>query len=110
MTKNSISLDGAKLQVNYHQNEQDVVGVPVMAIRDSISSAKEEVIQYSVGGFMFSGAFWLGFERVLTVGFKDAVFLSCIAFCICGACLTIFGFRQALRRVTRLERYVPDEG
>lgn len=99
---------GARLEPKYHAQEQDIVGVPVMDIRDASSSAKEEVLQFSVGGFLASGAFWLGVERLLTVGYSDALFLVCIAFFICGVVLAYVGFRQTMRRVSRLERYLPE--
>ena len=100
---------GAQYVAKYHKLTHDVVGVPVMDIKDSISSAVEEVAQFSIGNFLASGAFWLGTERLITDGYKDALFLSCIAFFICGAVLAITGFRQARRRVTRLSRYIPND-
>lgn len=100
---------GATIENNYHKLQEDICPVPKSAIHDNSSSAKEEVWQYSVGGFMFSGSFWLGLERLLTEGCKDSIFLICIAFSICGGLLAITGFRQAKRRVTRLEKFIPKE-
>lgn len=99
--------EGAKLTPEYHELKQHVVGVPVMEIKDATASAKEEVAQFSIGGFLFSGAFWLGIERFFTVGYSDTLFGWCIAFVICGAVLGIVGLRQTIRRVSRLERYIP---
>ena len=79
-----------------------------MDIKDSTSAAKEELVHFSLGNILASGAFWLGAERLITVGYDDALFLSCIAFLICGIVLAITGYRQSIRRVTRLERYVPE--
>ena len=100
---------GAQYKVKYHKLTHDVVGVPVIDIKDSISSAVEEVAQFSIGNFLASGAFWLGTERLIINGYKDVLFLSCIAFFVCGVVLAITGFRQALRRVTRLSRYIPND-
>lgn len=99
---------GAQYIAKYHKMTHDVVGVPVMEIKDSMRSAVEEVAQFSVGNFLASGAFWLGTERLITDGHEDPLFLSCIAFLICGVVLAITGFRQARRRVNRLSRYIPD--
>ena len=100
--------DGATLDPNYIPNSQDVVGVPVREIEDSMDSAKEEVWQFSAGGFLFSGAFWLGFERIVTEGFKDVLFLSCIPCVICGAVLALTGYIQAMRRVNKLKKFIPN--
>ena len=78
-----------------------------MDIRDSTSSAKEELAHFSLGNILASGAFWLGTERLITVGYGDVLFLACIAFLICGVVLSITGYRQSVRRITRLERYLP---
>ena len=101
--------DGARLESRYHQKEQDVVGVPVGDIRDASSSANEEVLQFTVGTFFASGAFWLGIERVLTEGWDDPVVWVCGVTVVFGLVLSITGFRQSQRRVRRLERYCPDE-
>jgi len=103
-----VAPNGATLASNYIENSQDVVGVPVREIQDSMESAKEEVWQFLAGGFLFSGAFWLGFERIVTEGYKDALFLSCIPCVICGAILAITGYRQAMRRVNKLRSFIPD--
>ena len=99
---------GAKIIPQYHATRPDVVGVPVMEIRDASSSAKEEIFQFVAGNFLASGAFWLGIERLVTVGFEDTLFLACIAFFLCGVVVGVMGFRQSLRRVTRLSRYIPN--
>ena len=99
---------GATLRSNYKENSQDVVGVPVPDIKESVDSAKEEVWQFSAGGFLFSGAFWLGFERLVTEGYQDALFLSCIPCLICGIVLAVTGYRQAMRRVNKLRKYIPE--
>jgi len=106
---NVTSGNGAQLEPVYHHNKQSIVGVPVMDLREASSSAVEEVAQFSVGGFLASGAFWLGVERLVTEGGTDALFLACIAFFICGGVLALTGFRQSLRRVRRLERYIPQD-
>lgn len=100
---------GAQYVAKYHKLTHDVVGVPVMEIRDSMSSAVEEVVQFSIGNFLASGAFWLGTERLIINGYKDVLFLSCTAFFVCGVVLAVTGFRQARRRVTRLSRYIPND-
>lgn len=78
-----------------------------MDIRDASVSIRDEVFQFSVGGFLFSGSFWLGLERLVTVGYFDALFLGCVAFGISGAVSTYFGYKQAKRRLNRLEMYLP---
>lgn len=100
---------GAVIQNTYHSMDEEVCPVPKSAIIDNSSSALEEIWQFSVGGFMFSGAFWLGFERYFTEGKGDPLFLSCLAFVICGAVLAFTGYRQAKRRVARLEKYTPKD-
>lgn len=99
---------GATLDSNYLENSQDVVGVPVPDIKESVESAKEEVWQFSAGSFLFSGAFWLGFERLVTEGVNDALFLSCIPCIVCGAVLALTGYRQAMRRVNKLKKFIPN--
>ena len=99
---------GAVIQNTYHSLNEEVCPVPRSAIADNSTSALEEVWQFSLGGFMFSGAFWLGFERLMTEGYKDFLFLACIAFVISGALLAFTGYRQAKRRISRLEKYIPD--
>ena len=79
-----------------------------MDIRDAVPSIKEEIVQTALGGFMASGSFWLGLERLFTIGYKDPLFLACIAFFVCGSVLMVVGARQGLRRVSRLERYLPE--
>ena len=106
---NKDSGEGAKFIPQYHTATHDIVGVPVMEINDSASSAAEEIAQFSIGNFLASGAFWLGAERLITNGYKDVLFISCIAFFICGVVLAVTGFRQAKRRVTRLKRYIPND-
>ena len=98
-----------QLKPQYYDTDQPMVLVPVMDIRDASSSAKEEVAQFSAGGFFASGSFWLGLERLMTVGHEDSVFLCSIAFFICGSILGIVGLRQTMRRVSRLERYLPND-
>ena len=83
---------GAQINPRYHATRPDVVGVPVMEIKDASNSAKEEVFQFAAGNFLASGAFWLGIERLITVGFKDVLFLSCIAFFLCGVVVGVMGF------------------
>lgn len=100
---------GAMIDNQYHSMKEDICPVPKSAILDNSASAAEEVWQFSVGGFMLSGAFWLGFERLLTIGIHDSVLWICIAFVICGSVLAFTGYRQAKRRVARLEKYIPDE-
>lgn len=102
-----ISNQGSTLNPVYLHNQHEIVGVPVNDIRDASSSAKDEIFQISAGGFLFSGAFWLGFERLFTVGWKDSLLWVCVSCCLCGAILAFFGYRQSLRRVARLERYIP---
>ena len=99
---------GATVQNTYHNRVEEICAVPKNEILDNSRAAMEEVWQYSIGGFLFSGAFWLGFERLMTEGPKDVLFLSCIAPVICGSVLAITGYRQARRRVTRLAQYLPD--
>ena len=98
---------GAQLVPKYHKATHDIVGVPVMEIKDAASSALEEVLQFSFGNFLASGAFWLGSERLITVGKADPLFLMCLVPFACGILLAIIGFRQARRRTNRLVRYVP---
>ena len=80
-----------------------------MEIRDSISSAVEEVAQFSFGGFFMSGSFWLGIERFVTEGPGDNLVIICVISFFFGAGLAITGYRQARRRVTRLARYIPND-
>lgn len=100
---------GAKFVQQYHTATQDVVGVPVMDIRESASYALEEVLLFAVGNFMASGAFWLGIERIITAGYKDSLFQVCLLSLLFGATLAFVGFRQMRRRVSRLSRYIPQE-
>jgi hypothetical protein len=101
--------DGARLDPRYHKNEQDIVGVPVTDLRDATSSATEELWQFTAGSFFASGAFWLGFERLATEGWRDPLVWVCgISICF-GLVLGVTGYRQSARRVRRLERYCPDE-
>lgn len=102
-----ISNQGSTLRAVYLHNQHEVVSVPVNEIRDASSSAKDEIFQLSAGGFLFSGAFWLGFERFFTVGWRDSLLWISVVCCLCGAILAFFGYRQSLRRVARLERYIP---
>lgn len=100
---------GARLDSEYHSATQTVVPVPVSEIKDASASATEEIVQFAVGGFMFSGAFWLGLERLFTEGIKDPLLAVCVLSCVFGAVLGFAGFRQAQRRVKRLERYCPKD-
>ncbi|SMX31618.1 hypothetical protein OCA8868_00452 [Octadecabacter ascidiaceicola] len=105
----TVNKTGAIIENTYHSLNEEVCPVPKSAILENSSSALEEIWQFSVGGFLFSGAFWLGLERLLTVGKDDALFLACIAFVICGGVLAVSGYRQAQRRVSRLEKYIPND-
>ena len=98
---------GAKLEVQYHTSTQGVVGVPVIDIKDAAGSAFEEFLQFSVGGFFASGAFWLGIERIVTAGYRDTLFYICVVAFIFGIVLAFAGFRQSRRRMNRLARYIP---
>jgi hypothetical protein len=104
-----IAPSGATLEPNYHKGSQDVVGVPVMEIRDASSSANEETLQFTAGTFLFSGAFWLGIERLCTVGVDDPVAWVCGLSMLFGAVLGFTGYKQQSRRVRRLERYCPPD-
>ena len=100
---------GAQLVPKYYKATHAIVGVPVVDIEDAANSAIEEVIQFSFGSFLASGSFWLGIERLLTVGYLDTLFHTCAIAFGCGIVLAITGFRQARRRVLRLARYIPDD-
>ena len=100
---------GAQFELQYHKSKQAVVGVPVTEIRDASSSAVEEVLQFSFGNFLASGSFWLGIERWATMGYLDPLFLGCVSAFVCGIILSITGFRQARRRLSRLMRYIPND-
>ena len=100
---------GAKFTVNYKHTEHDIVSIPVMEIKDASSSALEEVAVFAFGNFLASGSFWLGVERFVTEGIKDPVLIGCGSAFLAGLVLTIVGFRQTARRVSRLMRYVPQE-
>lgn len=103
----SASPDGAQIEHKYHKAIHDAVAVPVMELEDSSNSIMEEVSQFSIGNFFASGAFWLGVERLITVGYNDALFISCIPALCFGVTLSIVGFRQSKRRMNRLARYIP---
>ena len=100
---------GSTIQNNYYQMQEDVCPVPKSAILDNSASAREEIWQFSLGGFMFSGSFWLGAERLYTEGATDPLLWICGACAVCGGLLAITGFRQAARRVSRLEKYIPKD-
>ena len=100
--------DGSQFLPTYHNTKQDMGAVPIVDIRDASSFAKEEVAQFGVGGFLASGAFWMGLERLVTVGWYDTLFLCSCAFFVAGGVTAFFGYRQTIRRITRLERYIPE--
>ena len=100
---------GARVVPKYHTSTHDIVGVPVIDIKDAAGSDVEEFLQFSVGGFFASGAFWLGIERLVTVGYKDPLFYICVIALIFGAVLAFAGFRQTRRRINRLARYIPND-
>ena len=101
--------DGAKFTVKYVDTEHEVVGVPIMELRDARSSAMEEVAVFTFGNFLASGSLWLGIERLVTEQGFDWVALLCGVLFVVGVLLIVVGFRQAARRVTRLLWYVPKE-
>ena len=105
--------NGSTVTLIYTSYVEHIIPVPKSVILDNSSSAKEEVFQFSVGGFMFSGAFWLGAELIYTKGYtegyKDPFFLGCVAFVLCGSILAITVFNHAKTRQTRLEKCIPED-
>ena len=105
--------NGSTVTLIYTSYVEHIIPVPKSVILDNSSSAKEEVLQFSFGGFIFSGAFWLAAEQLYTEGYtegyKDPFFLGLVVCVVGGVVLAISGFRQAKRRVTRLENCIPPE-
>ena len=80
-----------------------------MELRDARSSAMEEVYVFTLGNFFTSGSLWLGIERLVTEKGFDWLAVLCGVLFLVGVLLTVVGFRQSSRRVTRLMWYVPKE-
>jgi hypothetical protein len=85
------------------------VGVAVEDLEDFMESSTEELGQFSIGGFLASGSFWLGIERLVTVPRAlegDILFWICVVAFIAGATIGFFGFRQLQRRQRRIGRII----
>ena len=99
---------GATVTSRYFNVEQDVVGVAVDALRDFKSASTEEFWQFVIGGFLVSGSFWLGVERLATapIWWKDTVFWICVVAFLAGLIIGYFGYRQLKRRQTRIDAII----
>jgi uncharacterized membrane protein len=100
---------GATLESIYHDLRQDVAAVPVMELRDAAAATADETLLFTGGTFLASGAVWLGVERLVTEGWQDQLFGICLVAVVAGVLLSLVGYRQQTRRVTRLMRYCPKE-
>jgi hypothetical protein len=99
---------GAKLNTKYHDREQHVVSISMDDLRDFKTSSTEEFIQFSIGGFLASGSFWLGIERFVTIAKwqSDFLFWLCAISFVAGTVIGIFGWRQLARRKGRIESII----
>ena len=99
---------GASIVARYYSRESNIVGVDMMDLRDLKSDQNEDFWQFSIGGFLCSGSFWLGIERIVTIQAweKDALFLMCAAAFFAGLILAGFGFRRLKRRQSRIDHII----
>lgn len=102
--------DGARLVTSYHHRQQHAVSVNMEDLRDFRDSSTEEFWQFSLGGFLASGSFWLGVERFVTIPEwqEDILFWVCFFAFIAGSCIGFFGLRQLRRRRGRIDSIIKE--
>ena len=90
--------------------DQRTVEVPTCIVKDSVGSARDILIQQTIGGFLFCGSFWLILEHFLSgEDGESRVIWFCIPLLLAGLIVSAFGWRAALRRATLLRAYLPKE-
>jgi hypothetical protein len=99
---------GARVLPTFHDHKPHIVGVDVDDLEDFKSSSLEEFGQFAFGEFLVAGAFWLGFERRMTVTNwqGDLLFWICVVSTIAGVIIGGFGLRQMIRRHRKIDRIV----
>lgn len=89
-----------------HADEMDRLHTALRRIRNFKSASVEEFWQFVIGQFFAVGGFWLGIERLVTVGYWDALFLMCVVSVIAGCVIGYFGYCQLQRCQTRIDHII----
>ena len=87
----------------------DYVGVDVRDLRDFKTDSVQVFWQFSIGGFLFSGGFWLAVERFFT-GQIDTLFWVCLVIMFTGLVIGYYGLSQLSRKINRIDTYLKDAG
>jgi hypothetical protein len=105
--------EGAGVQSNYYDSEQDIIGVDVETLKEVRDSSWEEFWQFSVAEFFFAGAAWLAVEQFFTTPSGDdypILFWICLLALPLSAIPAWAGFMQLKRRRGRIDKLLKKAG
>jgi hypothetical protein len=102
------SQQGATFGTRYYGRALEGVPVTIDELEDFKSSSLEEFGQFAIGQFFMAGSFWLGIERLVTIGvfWADTLFWVCVVAFIGGSVVAYFGLRQLRRRRASIDRII----
>lgn len=105
--------EGAGVQNNYHDSEQDFISVDVDTLKEIRDSSLEEFWQFTIAEFFLAGATWIAIEQFFTTpkGQEHSVlFWVCLCLVPLSAIPAWAGFRQLSRRRNRINKMLNKAG